>query len=348
MLNQINYTSFYYIITTVFLKEFFINKYSLSSIGFTISYFLLSNWLFNAYNYNIPLKIKDFPKIHEAGKKQEANIEKTVNKNKLDKNKLENKAMIKILWYNTFLLPILSTRFDIEKVIHFIHEIIKKNDVNVICLCEVWLKRDSKYLSKYLLNILGKHWKSYDSFKNKHLNDGMILFWNSDDIDIRTIYSSKYKSSSGVDSFVSKGYITTIMTPLKQLEHKKIHQHQLSQKIIFTHMQDFVGANSIQKNNAHHSQLQQLFNTITYTKYPNYIIGDLNVEFSQINRPDYDLVPSQNEYDNLKTCFNKGKYYAFDYAIKEKRNVDHSARIIYPKLNIPNPSDHNPIILTIL
>ena len=338
MLNQINCANIYYIVTILIFKELIINKINLSNVGLAISYILFSKWLFNAYDYSIPLKITESPKFYTSP---------TINKN-ITISKSFNKNLINILWYNTFLLPILSNRFNIEKVVQYIHELFKKYNINVICLCEVWLKRDAMCLSKYLLNILGDNWKMYDSFKNKYISDGMIIFWNTDEVDIRTIYSSKYNFSSGMDSFVSKGYITTIITPLKNMDDKKIHQYNLSQKVIFTHMQDFIGGNSIQKKNAHTKQLEQLFNTITYIKYPNYIIGDLNIEFKDIKQYQYELVPSQSITDNTLTCLTKGKYYAFDYAIKEKKNIDHSARIIYPKLDISNPSDHSPIILTIL
>ena len=131
-------------------------------------------------------------------------------------------SQISILWYNTYSLPILTTRYHIQAIVDYIGACMTKHKVNVIGLCEVWLSRDAEFMSKYILEMLGPDWTVYISSKNKLVGDGIILFWNKSEVHIGTLFSTKYGLSCGLDSLVSKGFISTLITPYKVIDNKRV------------------------------------------------------------------------------------------------------------------------------
>lgn len=323
----------------LFLMREFTRKPNLLYFLFYLSGLSILNYFVFIYNYWIPLKIKKItPKILES------NLS----------------SQISVLWYNTYSLPFLTSRIHHQAVISYIHNCLSNHNVNVIGLGEVWLNRDVQYISKYVLEMLGPHWKVYISSKNHIIGDGIIIFWNSNELHIGTIFSTKYTSSAGIESFVSKGFVSSVITPFKFINNKKVISNNLSQKIIFTHMQDFVDTNSTSKSIIHALQFKQLHSSIIYN-HPTFIIGDLNFEFNMTPNSchnlysKYLLVPTLNEFKNGKinfnsraTCYNYDRPYSFDYVLKEKFNPETTARFhIIRDLNIKNPSDHQPIIFTI-
>ena len=332
----------------LFLMREYMRKNSTLNILIYFSGLSILNYLFFIYNYWIPLKIKKIPP------KIEANVN----------NQPALKSQISILWFNTYCLPIITSRPHIQSVVDYVRACIVKHPVNIIGLCEVWLSRDAEYMSKYMLEMLGSDWNVYISSKNKIVGDGIILFWNKNDIHIGTLFSTKYGSSSGIDSFVSKGFVTALITPYKKIDDKKVFKkvfkkvlsQNQSQKIIFTHMQDFADSNSLKKTLAHTHQFKQLHDSLIY-KYPAFIIGDLNFDFFQRDGicSNYKLVPTYQEYaygnysfKNRITCRTRNISHSFDYVLKEKSNPETTSRIqIIRNVGISNPSDHEAILFTV-
>ena len=332
----------------LFLIREYIKKNSLLNILIYFSGLSILNYLFFIYNYWIPLKIKNIP----------PKIEVNIN------NQPALKSQISVLWFNTYCLPIITSRLHIQSVVDYIHACIIKHPVNIIGLCEVWLLRDAKYLSKYMLEMLGSDWNVYISSKNRIVGDGIILFWNKNDIHIGTLFSTRYGFASGVDSLVSKGFVTALVTPYKKINGKNVLSQNQSRKIIFTHMQDFADSNSFKKTLAHRRQFKQLHDSLIY-KYPSFIIGDLNFDFFQKDNimfdksdgicSNYKLVPTYQEcvhgnysFKNRITCRTHNIFHSFDYVLKEKSNSETTSRIqIIRDVGMSNPSDHEAILFTV-
>ena len=336
----------------LFLMREYTRNNSMLNIFIYFGGLSILNHLIYIYNYWIPLKIKNIP------------LKNTLN----DDNQLSLKSQISVLWYNTYSLPILTSRTHIQLVIDYVRACIIKHPVNIIGLCEVWLSRDAEYMSKYMLEMLGSDWSVYISSENRIVGDGIILFWNKSNIHIGTLFSTRYGSSSGIDSVVSKGFVTALVTPYKIIDNKRILSQNQSQKIIFTHMQDFADSNSLKKTLAHRHQFNQLHDSLIY-KYPSFIIGDLNFDFFQRDNigfnengetggvfAKYKLVPTCEEYTfgvfsfkNRITCRTRNKFHSFDYVLKEKKNLETNSRVqIIRNVGMSNPSDHEAILFTAL
>ena len=352
----------YGIVFLFFMREFFKKIKKNNSILNILIYFggvFILNYIIFIYNYWIPLNTTKVPPktgTHAGGEEDACACVGAEAEADADDSHYSI-SQISILWYNTYSLPILTTRYHIQAIVDYIGACMTKHKVNVIGLCEVWLSRDAEFMSKYILEMLGPDWTVYISSKNKLVGDGIILFWNKSEVHIGTLFSTKYGLSCGLDSLVSKGFISTLITPYKVIDNKRVLAQSKSQKIIFTHMQDFADSNSRIKASTHSHQLKQLHSSLIYN-YPTFIVGDLNFNFYEGDSEfcsHYKLVPTTQEcvvgnlsFKNRITCYTRRNLQSFDYVLKEKHNAETTSRFqIIRDVGLENPSDHEAILFTL-
>jgi endonuclease/exonuclease/phosphatase family metal-dependent hydrolase len=233
-----------------------------------------------------------------------------------------------ILWYNTFTLPIISTKQHLCKLNDELVKIIKQYKIDIIMLCEVFLKADAEELLKNLIEDLNEDWSIICQPKKEKkdfykISSGLIVLIKNKYKSLSTNFTP-YQSSNFPDSISNKGYW--------EIKLKDLF-------LICTHLQHretiFFRERSVQK---HIIQQQELLNSIknNIKDKPFVLIGDINCTPEKLIKNDYKIT-SPNEATTTE-----GEI--LDY-VMSSHNIDIKVNVINDFQ--PYISDHYPILIHI-
>lgn len=231
---------------------------------------------------------------------------------------------MRLLWYNTYCLPYITTDSHIKKIARYLYTHIVNTEPDIIGLCELFdedtkkkfLEYFAAYTDEYVYGIYdsGSWWGKQSS--------GLICLYKKT---ITNIQHTEFKSFSCCwlqDCLVNKGYVSIDIDDIK---------------LIFSHFQDPDAGLLSSAEDINKSQVQTILNNIDCESV---IIGDFNIEADVmemwLDKNDISVISPL-----LHTCDNK----VIDYAICTKNLSNKiSTQVLYDD---NNPSDHNIILVQI-
>lgn len=249
--------------------------------------------------------------------------------------------MIRIIWYNTWCLPIITSESHIKHVARYLIQLVTANKVDLIGLAEVFggnkdllldeLKRISPVQFTVYSSTHGKQWWGCQS-------SGLMLIvyhWTSYPlyrIRCEDVNFHSFQKSHLWDCIAAKGFIVTPVI----IENKETSQDVT---LVFTHLQNSEVGFSVHKGRRTViKQVHEIFERVKLLSHYA-IIGDINIE------PRYIPTSLLNRYKSsiVSPLFatTKDTMQLFDYVICSRTLRSRlRVNIIDDFENTNNPSDH--------
>lgn len=230
---------------------------------------------------------------------------------------------MRVLWYNTYCLPYITTNSHINKIATYLYKHVVNTDPDIIGLCEVFHENTKKkfleYFTAYTVDYVygvydsGSWWGKQSS--------GLICLYKKTITNIQDIEFKSFSCCWLQDCLANKGYISIDIDDIK---------------LIFSHFQDPDAGLLSSVEDINKSQIQTIVNSIDCSSI---LIGDFNIEAdvmeTWLGKHMSIISPI------LPTCGNK----VIDYAICTN-NLSHkiSSQVLFAD---NNPSDHDIILVEI-